>query len=278
MTRPSTYNFTVVFTILGFLMCACLEQQGATEAAPETISATQPKGEQVISPLKQEPAPQPPPNPLPLPRPTGVVLFQSNFESPPKGKSARLNFQPYKDFKAELVELGSEAESNKALIIAGAEGQQHAWKPLIEFRFKSQCNSLIRISFDFFQASYDAGSLNLQASDAEGKYRVHQTMRIANDFIDQGPGNRNKLFTKSLTAGSDAKWQRFVWQLPAPGGEQFDMKVGLDGNLSSGMRHKKNSEGQINSLRLFLQLRRNADIVYYIDNVLIESVSVNESS
>lgn len=267
----------VMLTIMGFLMCACMEQQRDTDATSEIISANQPKGEQVITPLKPERPPQPPPNTLPPPQPTGEVLFQSNFESPPKGKNARLNFQPYKNFKAEVIELGSEKDSNKALIIAGADGQQHAWKPLIECRFESQRNSLIRISFDFYHASYDAGSLNLQASDAEGKYRVYQTMRITNDFIDQGPGHRQKLFNQSLSAGSDAKWQRFEWVLPAPGDNEHEMSVGLGGKRTSGLRYKKHAEGQINSLRLFLQLRRNADIIYYVDNVLIEVVRADET-
>jgi hypothetical protein len=202
---------------------------------------------------------------------TGELVFRADFETAPEGAKPSINYLAHETFRAQAVTLQGPTSEQSAALLAGADAATHAWKPALEFRFAPQSGGRLKISFDFYQASYDAGSLNLQVLDLRDGFKSHQTLTLTNDFI-QGPGSSDRLFKESMTAGAEARWHRVEWILPLPGGPDADMALRFDGATEGKLRHRHNPEGAVNALRFFLQLNRNADIVYLIDNLTVEKL------
>ncbi len=201
-----------------------------------------------------------------------------NFDEPPTGQDPEFLSFSHGEYKAEARTLKDETtgETNQVGFLGGAEGEQHSWKPSMGWRFAPQTNGRLKITLDFYQASYDTGSLDFQIVDQHSsKFKEHKNrLVIYNNFV-RLQWTPSTWFKDTITAGSEAKWHRISWEVPLPGGGDSEMAVTLDGERIGDIFHRYYPDGAVTTLRLYLFRNRSQDIAYYIDNVLIEKLPLN---
>lgn len=286
---------------LGFatLTSGCNEQDAATTqkvaASPETTSpeaapqdpATTETTPEVSTPKKAQTKllagtgdfttlpPAPGPSPFPAPEPEGEVVVWMNFDQEPSGQDVEFQTYSHNDYKAEtrVLKNPTSGEENTVAFLGGADGEQHSWKPSLGWKFPPQSGGRLKITLDFYQASYDTGSLDFQIVDQHSsKFKEHRNrLVIYNNFV-RLQWTPHRWFEDTLTAGKDARWHRLSWETPLPGEGDSEMAVTLDGERIGDIFHRYYPEGAITTLRLYLFHHRSSDIAYYLDNVLIEKL------